>query len=121
MAQIDVSELFTDPDFVDEMTLITRVSLVNSQGENIIQESAKVSVGSVQPADYRTLKRLPDGLQNENVMSFWFKGEIITTAAGRYPSILLFKGKRFQVQQVQDWTNWGQGWCEGICVAEKPA
>lgn len=121
MAQIDITELLTDPDFVDFISLITRKPTVNTLGENTVQEVELKSVGSVQPADYKTLKRLPEALQNENVSSFWFKGEIIATADCRYPSILVFKGKRYLVRQVADWTNWGAGWCEGVCVAELPA
>jgi len=121
MAQIDVTELLTDPDFVDEMQVITRYPYVNSLGENSIKEVNSYSVGSVQPADYKTLKRLSDALQDEDIYSFWFKGPIVTTETGKYSSIILFKNKRFQVKQVADWSNWGAGWVEGICVAERPA
>lgn len=111
----------TDPDFVDAIQVITRVPFINSLGENQISESVLTSVGSVQPADYKTIKKLPDGLQVENVSSFWFKGEIIATAPGLYSSILVFHGIRFQVQTVADWSNFGPGYTEGTCVAEIPA
>ncbi len=121
MAQIDVTELFTDPDFVDAMSLITRHPMVNTKGENFMNEVVLDSVGSVQPASGKTISRLPEALRVADVSSFWFKGEIVTSALNKYPSIIVFKGKRYQVLQVDDWTNWGQGWCEGVCVAEKPA
>lgn len=120
MAQIDITDLLTDPDFVDEMVMITRSAIVDTLGQNLIVETTQNSVGSVQPADYKTLKRLPDGLQNEDIYSFWFKGEIVTTNNCKYPSIINFRNRRYQVQQVADWTMWGAGWCEGICIAEKP-
>jgi cytoplasmic iron level regulating protein YaaA (DUF328/UPF0246 family) len=121
MAEIDVSELLTDPDFVDVMTLVTRFPLTTTLGENIMTEQTFESVGSVQPADYRTLQRIPEALRNENISSFWFKGKIISTEDGKYSSIIVFKGQRYQVLKVADWSNWGQGYCEGICVAEKPS
>lgn len=121
MANIDITDLLVDPDFVDQLSLITRKPSVNSYGENYLEETTLDSVGSIQPADYKTLMRLPEALQKEDVSSFWFKGEIIATADCRYPSLLVFRGKRYQVRQIADWTNWGQGWCEGICVAEKPS
>lgn len=123
MAQIDVSELMTDPEFVDTILVVTRKSAVNSLGENFISEVTRKSVGSVQPADYKTLKRLPEALQNENVSSFWVKGDQIKTTGdcGQYPSVLVFKGQRYQVKQVADWSHFGEGFCEGICVWEKPA
>lgn len=121
MGRIDVTELLSDPDFVDVIRLITRIPSVNSRGENLVAETAQVSVGSVQPASGRVISRLPDALRVANVSSFWFKGTIVASAPGKYPSLLVFKGLRYQVQTVQDWTNWGAGWCEGTCVAEVPA
>jgi galactose-6-phosphate isomerase len=118
MAQIDVSELLHDPDFVDEMQIASRVPAVNSFGENILSETILASIGSVQPASSETLQRLPEALRSANVKSFWVQGPIKTLGPGVYPDILIFKGARFQVQSVDDWTNWGAGWTQGTCVAE---
>jgi hypothetical protein len=121
MAQIDVSELLHDPDFVDKMTVITRTPIINSKGQNKLTECPFESVGSVQPASGRTISKLPDEFRVANVSSFWFKGKIIASAPGKYSSIIVFRGQRFQVQTVFDWTNFGAGWCEGTCTAEVPA
>lgn len=121
MAQIDVSELMVDPDFVDEMTLVTRVPNINLYGESSTQDTSLESVGSIQPASAKTLQRLPEALRLENVSSFWFRGIITASSLGKYPSVLVFKGNRYQVRQVVDWSNFGQGYTEGICVAEKPS
>ena len=121
MARIDVSELLHDPDFVDKIQLITRVPRVDSLGENKITENCVDSIGSVQPASGKTIQRLPDALRVGNISSFWFQGKIETSAPGKYSSILVFKGQRFQVQTVMDWTDFGAGWSEGTCVAEVPA
>lgn len=121
MAEIDVSELLSDPDFVDKMTVVTRKPFVNSKGENVLTDFPDESVGSVQPASGRVIQKLPEEFRVANVSSFWFRGRIIATEPGKYSSIIVFKGLRYQVQAVFDWTNWGAGWCEGTCVAEVPA
>ncbi len=121
MARIDVSEIVSDPDFVDSIELITRVPSVNSLGENVLTSTTLCSVGSVQPASGRAIFRLPEAMRVANVSSFWFKGKIIASEPGKYSSIIVFKGQRYQVQTVMDWSNWGAGWCEGTCVAEVPA
>lgn len=121
MARVDVSELLHDPDFVDKMTVITRTPFVNSKGENEIKDTPCVSIGSVQPASGRVVNKLPEAMRVANVSSFWFQGKIIATEPGKYSSIIEFKGQRYQVQTVDDWSNWGAGWCEGTCVAEVPA
>lgn len=118
MAQVDVTELLTDPDFVDAIQLVTRIPSINSLGENILKESCVNSFGSVQPASGRVIQRLPEALRVANLSTFWFKGPIIASEPGKYSSILIFKGRRYQVQLVFDWTNFGQGWSEGTCVAE---
>lgn len=121
MAQIDVTELFTDPDFVDVMSVVDRRDQVNSKGENVLSENLTTSVGSVQPASGRAMQRLPEALRVANMTSFWFKGLIVASSPGKYASQLVFKGQRYNVVTVFDWTNFGQGWCEGLCVAEVPA
>lgn len=119
--QLDVTELMSDPDFVGEMTQVSRVSRANEHGENIITECKVNTVGSVQPADGRMIERLPEAERIGNFMSFWMKGTIVASAPGKYTDILVFQGQRFQVKTVFDWSTWGSGWCEGLCVAGVPA
>lgn len=118
MARIDVSELMVDPDFVDTVSIFTRVPTVNSFGEMTLQESCIQTVGSVQPASGRVIQRLPESLRVANLSSFWIKGKLTATAPGKYTDILVFKGYRYQIQTIFDWSNWGEGYCEGVCVAE---
>lgn len=121
MAQIDITGLLSDPDFVDHISLVSRKPSVNSFGENTLKETKLDSIGSVQPASGKVLQRLPEALRVANVSSFWFKGQIVVSEPGKYTDILIFKGTRYQVQSVMDWANWGQGWCEGLCIAEVPS
>lgn len=121
MSRIDITDLLSDPDFVDEIQMVTRRPQINSFGENILTETVLVTVGSVQPASGRAIARLPEALRVADISSFWFKGVIVASSPGKYSSILVFKGRRYQVQTVLDWSTWGQGWCEGTCIAEVPA
>ena len=119
--QLDITELMTDPDFVGEMLQISRISQANSLGENIITQCTTVTVGSVQPASGKMIERLPEAERIGNFMSFWLKGVIVASAPGKYTDILSFQGQRFQVKTVFDWSTWGAGWSEGLCVAEVPS
>lgn len=121
MAQIDVTDLMSDPDFVDPIQVITRTPYIDSLGQNHLTEKVMNSVGSVQPASYRVVQKLPELMRVANISSFWFKGTIIATAPGKYSSILVFRGLRYQVQTVADWSNFGQGYTEGTCIAEVPS
>jgi len=121
MPQIDVTELLTDPDFVGEIIQITRQTRVNSLGENILTECPIKTVVSVPPANGKEIERLPEAQRVANLMNFYFKGTIIASAPGKYSDILVFRGQRFQVLLVQDWSAWGAGYCAGLCVAEVPS
>lgn len=121
MSRIDVSELMSDPEFIDKVQLVSRVAQTNSFGENLVSEATINTVGCVQPASGKVLARLPEALRLTNVSSFWLKAQIIASEPGKYSSILVFKGKRYQVQTVMDWSSWGAGWTEGTCVAEMPS
>lgn len=122
MGKIDVTEVLRDPDMVDKLTLIHRISRVDGHGENtIIKEEVIQTYGVVVPASGKTFMRLPEAFQVANVMSFFIKGKIISDGLDRYPDIIKLNGVRFQVQVVFDYTNWGAGWCEGTCVREKAA
>jgi len=121
MAQLDISDLLSDPDFVDPVSIITRTSKPNSLGENVISETCTDSVGCVQPASGKTLQRLPEALRFANVSSFWLKSQIAVQEIGKYPEIIVFRGRRYQIQMVFDWSNYGSGYCEGVCIAEKPS
>ena len=122
MALIDVSELMVDPDFVDACSIITRTPTVNSYGEQVIVDAAPIdTVGSVQPADTETIEKLPEALRSRNVKSFFIKGVIPTLGTGKYPSILSYQGKRYQIIYVADFSNFGAGYTEGACVLEEPA
>lgn len=120
MADIDVSELLLDPDFVNDLQLIHRTTTLNSFGKNVITELAPVdTVGSVQPANQKDIMRLPEAMRLKDVRGFWIKAEILTDGASQYPDIIVFAGKRFQVFAVEPWNNYGEGWNKGICVAEE--
>ena len=122
MAEINVTDLMTDPDFVDPIQVVTREAYVNYLGESAFREVQLDGVGSVQPADFKTVQKLPEAMRVANVSSFWAKLPILASGPGfLYSSILIFKGVRYQVQTVADWSNWGQGYFEGTCIAQSPS
>ncbi|MFI5416189.1 MAG: hypothetical protein ACHQXJ_02425 [Nitrososphaerales archaeon] len=121
MGTIDVSDILSDPDLVDPLVLVHRSAVVDSLGKNRLKESGVATYGSVQPASGKTLQRIPEAFRVANVMSFWIRGKIVSDGYAQYPDIIVYKGTRFAVQLIFDWTNWGDGWTEGTAVREKPS
>jgi hypothetical protein len=121
MGLIDVSDILNDPDFVQPLTLLKRKAKTDSFGKNQIEETPTPTHGSVQPASGKVIARLPEALRVANIQSFWVRERLIIDSRGKYPDIIVKNGVRFVVQTVFDWSDWGAGWSEGTCVAERPA
>lgn len=121
MALIDVTDLLIDPDFVDPMAIIHRKPVIDEYGQNQLFETCVNTIGSIQPSSGKTLSRLPDALRILNVNTFWVKGIIVSDGTCQYPDILVFKGQRYAVQLLLDWTSYGPGWTEGVAIRERPS
>lgn len=121
MANIDVSELMSDPDFVDPLQIIYRTATVNHLGENVIEETVVETYGSIQPTSGKEYQRLPEGLRSANVRSFWVKGHIKMDGASNYPVLFLYQGERYAIKMVYDWSNFGASYSEGVAVREIPS
>lgn len=120
MGNIDLSDLLSDPDFVDPIVIIHRKTFVDEYGQNNTKETSFNTYGSVQAIDGKTLLRIPEALRVQNIMHFFVRGAIVSNTGNKYPDLLAFRGSRYAVQHIFDWTNWGDGWCEGVCVVENP-
>lgn len=118
MALIDVSEIVTDPDFLDSVTLIRRTSVVGNNGRNVLAESSSTVSMVVQPAKPDDLKRLPDSVRRQDAINVWYRGTLSSDAGGLYPDIVVWNSKRFQVQTSDPFGNWanGTGYTESICT-----
>lgn len=121
MGLIDTTDLLVDPEFVDSLSLTHRTPTVNEAGENILTSSTVATIGSVQPISGKALQRIPQALRIRDVRSFWIRGQIISDGASQYPDLIVWQGQNYEVQLTYDWTNWGGGWTEGVCVRQVPA
>lgn len=120
MGLIDVTDILSDPDMVDPLTIIRRLTDVNEFGENVLSEQKFPTYGSVQPASGRTIQRLPEAMRVAGVFSFFVQGQIISDGVSKYPDLIEFNRQRYAVQVVFPYTNWGAGYSEGTCVRERP-
>lgn len=119
MAQLDVSEVLTDPMFLDPFIIIRRTSTVTDFGRNDITEEQINAIGSVQAADGDTLAMLPEAARLSDVRNIFTRTVLIADVAGGYPDLILWKGNRYQTLKVTPWGNYGSGWYKCTCVDEK--
>lgn len=113
MALIDVTELLSDPDFMDSVTIIRRSQTVNEYGEAEITETSSVVSVVVQPASPDDMQRLPDSARRRDAIAVWYKG---TLSADAYPDVIVWQSKRFQVRDSEAYGNWGAGYSKAVCT-----
>lgn len=116
MAIIDVSELMADLDFIDPVVLRTATTTVDTYGVNQLSYVNSDAYASVQPADYKELRRLPEEIMMSDVRKFYLKTDLILNGTTAYPDIIVFQGFEFVVMNSAPWGNYGSGYYKGICV-----
>lgn len=119
MALIDVSDLLTDPDFTDTVTLIRRSVTVNTYGEGVLTETPSSITAVVQGANTETLERMPEGARLSDLIEIYYKGTLTAESASGYADVIVWHGKRYQVFEVtEDFTNYGAGFTKAVCKLE---
>ena len=119
MANIDVSELMTDPDFTDVVELITRTPVLTKGIQSFTEATPEPVVMVVQPASGEDLEKVPEASRGHETKTFFYKGILSSLRQNGYSDIIVFQGNRFEVLFVEPWGNWGVGYYKGIATRTK--
>jgi hypothetical protein len=111
VAQIDLSELFTDGDLCDSFQVMRRQSSVDLNGiQEIFTTQTFTAWGSVQPLSSRTLQIMPDLVNAEGAIEIWTSSDIRTSTKGFLPDLIPWQGALYEViGPIQGWQNFGGG------------
>lgn len=121
MPNIDVTELFTDPDFATTFDVFQREAKTGSNGRVAISEVPHLDVqGVIAPASARTLRGNPDLTQTVGVIECWTQFRLEPPVDGKVSDRIAWKGNYYAVQIVSDWAEWGSGWRHAIAVRTGP-
>ncbi len=118
MPFIDVTDVLTDPDFADEITVRRRAETINGYGEadrtvtTISGVSAVVTVGSQKP-----LERNADGQVQPNTITVHSMFRLLDARVGQQPDVVTYNGQEFTVKKVFDWSRYGAGFICAECEA----
>ncbi|HIU85198.1 MAG TPA: hypothetical protein IAC66_07535 [Candidatus Aphodousia gallistercoris] len=120
MAELDVSEVITDPLFTSPVTLIHRVESFDGNGNPVWDDSANATVQAVVTSDLKSLERLPDALRREGTILVRFMKEDAPDGfqGGGYDAVL-WRGKRFVVKDTADYSQFGRGFLRMTCWPEE--
>lgn len=122
MAEVDVTDILSDPDVAgDAFTVIRRREIVGQNGVVTLQENRVDGViGSVQPTGDNSLIReeaLDAGAKTIKVVStFRLRGPSQSTGEASYkPDQIVWRGDTYEVRVLDDWTEYGGGMVEAEC------
>ncbi len=119
MANLDVSFLVSDADFADAFKVFKRSESVNEWGELTIEETEKAAFGTCQAATAmgrgsaaEILNILPQGANLSDYVKVFIKMQLAPR------DVIEWRGRRFVVESVENWGNYGAGFYTAICKLE---
>lgn len=118
MADIDVSELLSDPDFIDPLGLVRRTIALVAGAAVVSEEPAVTIYGSVQPASADDLVILPSGTRLADTLSLWTLTPLTAQAADGAGDVLVWQGRRWVVRAREAFGHFGAGYNKVLAVAE---
>lgn len=112
MANLDVSFLVEDADFADAFKVFKRSESVNEWGELVIDEVEKAAFGTCQAATPELLNILPQGANLSDYVKVFIKMQLAPR------DVIEWRGRRYAVETVENWGNYGAGFYTAICKLE---
>ena len=116
MALIDVSDALEDPDYVDEFTYIRTEVVTAPTGRGITKsQQTFTGIGSIQAHTGQELHRMGDAEFNSGMIKVITK-ELLTAGSDDYTAdVVLWKGAGYTVTNIEDWSNYGEGYVRATC------
>lgn len=115
MPLIDVTDVLSDPDFVDDFTVIRSTRTVDQHGHAIDLPGQFYTFGSIQPTNGNTLMLLPEAERVGSFITIYTMFPLISLSDTTAPDRIIWHNKTYQVKMLNDWTDYGQGWVRAIC------
>jgi hypothetical protein len=115
MANIGVSELLLDPDFVDTVTVLRQVEIIGDDGIAVRQPLSINILASIQSND-DALTMTPDLARTEGAYEIITTFPLLTATDTNSADIVLWNGKQHRVTSIGRFGNFatGFGHFEGI-------
>lgn len=116
---LDLTDVVTDPIFQDETgTLFLRRVLdgVSDQGLATEQTKTVPLQGSVQAGGgARMMRDIESGEMVQDQITIYTTTILRPGRGDRTADVVIYQGKEYVVDSVQDWSNWGNGFVSASC------
>jgi hypothetical protein len=91
----------------------------NDYGRGETEETELDVAGEVQPTDGGDLERLDAGDRARESVTVWCATPLSAGGDNSEPDEIEYRGTRYIVRSVRDWTDYGAGFCRAVCVAQE--
>lgn len=114
MALLDVSEILTDPDFVESFTVVRRTENVNNYGMAILTLEGFAAKGVITAAGPNDLKRLPEAQLQDRTLSVVSRFQFFGASVGYQPDLIQWRSGLYIVAVLDLYPHFGRGFTQVI-------
>jgi len=106
MANIDVSFLMDDPDFINTFEVTRYTETIDNNGRVVANTPGKQLIhGSVQAASGRTLRIMPEMSTVNGSIEIYTRFRLTTASDTTMADVVTWQGRKYEVVTVVPWTN----------------
>lgn len=115
MARLDVSEILSDPDFMDTGLILERITQTVGDDGMAVNATKKTKFSAVVLSGNSDLRRIPAGERVDGKILVYTRQHLQEGQAGLTADIIQWRGRRYTVEQTNDYQNFGRGFTEAVC------
>jgi hypothetical protein len=116
MARLDVTDILTDPDFMDAGLVCERsLQVVGNNGVAVNTTKTTKFIGVVTSDSGDILERMPGVERIKGSISIHTKFLLNDGAPGQTADVVRWRGRRYTVSNVNDYSHFGRGFIVANC------
>ena len=114
----NTDRVLRNPRWRQDFTIYRTARTPNEKGRAITEEGVIQAAGIIQPASGDDLDRLSEGDRVEGAIMVHTNTPLSPGDDEILPDEIEWRGVRYLVRSVNDWQDYGIGWCRAICTAQ---
>lgn len=116
MPDLDVSEILTDPEFLDSTLVCVRsVQTVGTDGIAVLAQTKTAFAGVVTQDGGEVLRRIAAGERITGSIAVVTRFSLLAGSPTNTADVVQWGGNSYTVSQVSDYSRYGAGFVEAIC------
>jgi hypothetical protein len=114
----NTDRVLKNPRWRQNFTVYKRARIPDEHGRALpVGTTAVEAAGIIHPTSGKDLDRLMEGDRASESITVFSDTPLSTGTDDRIPDEVEWRGTRYMVSHVQDWGDYGAGWCKAICTA----